>query len=93
MSKRFQRWVETWIEENVAPHANADIESSDERAARLTKKMLADAAGAGFAKPEIEEERDRVLRRIQAAISDRADFDIASYTLAWQLAQEHEDGD
>lgn len=93
MSKRFQRWIETWVEENVLPHANADIETNEARATRLTKKMLADAAAAGFPKFEIEEERERVLRQIQTAISDRTDFDPDAYRLAWQLAQENEDGD
>ena len=93
MSKRFQRWIGEWAEENVLPHANLDIESNEARAMRLTKKMLADAAAAGFSKSEIEEEKDRVLRQIQNAISDRADFDADAYRLAWQLAQENEDGD
>lgn len=93
MSKRFQRWVETWIEDNVLPHANVDIESDEARAKRLTKNMLADAAGDGFSKFEIEEERERVPRLVQAAIANRTDFDIDAYTLAWQLAMEHEDGD
>ena len=93
MSKRFQRWVETWIEDNVNPHTNADIESNEAREERLTKKMLADAAGAGFSKFEIEEERERVPRLVQAAVSDSTDFDIDTYKLAWMLAMEHPDGD
>ena len=93
MSKRFQRWVETWIEENVLPHANVDIETHAARAERLTKKMFADAAAAGFSKFEIKEEQERVPRQIHTAVADSTDFDLKSYTLAWQLAQEHEDGD
>ena len=93
MSKRFQRWVETWIEDNVLPHANTDIETDAARAERLTRKLLADAAAANFKKYEIEEERERVQRLIGAKISERTDFDIAAYMLAWQLAMEHEDGD
>ncbi len=93
MSKRFQRWVATWIEDNVLPHANVDIETDEARAKRLTKTMLADATEAGFSKLEIEEERERVPLLVQAAIAERTDFDIGAYTLAWQLAMEHEDGD
>jgi hypothetical protein len=29
MSKRFLRWVDTWIEENIPPGANPDIESHE----------------------------------------------------------------
>ena len=93
MSKRFQRWIGEWVEENVLPHANADIESNDARALRLTTKLLADAAAAGFSQFEIKEERERVPRMVHAAVADSADFDIDAYHLAWQLAQEHEDGD
>jgi hypothetical protein len=93
MSKRFQRWIAEWSEENILPHANLDIESNDARALRLTKKMLADAHAAGFPNFEIEEEKDRVLRMIQKAISERTDFDPEAYKLAWQLAFENEDGD
>lgn len=93
MSKRFQRWVETWIEDNVNPHSNTDIESNAARAERLTKNMLTEAARAGFPRFEIEEERERVLRLVQAAVADSTDFDIDTYKLAWQLAMEHPDGD
>lgn len=93
MSKRFQNWVRTWIEDNVLPHANTDIETDAARAERLTKKLLADAVAANFKTFEIEEERDRVLRQIGAAISERTDFDIDAYQLAWRLSMEHEDGD
>lgn len=93
MSKRFQNWVETWIEENVLPHANADIESHEARAERLTNGMFGDATAAGFSKFEIDEERERGSRLIQAAVSDSTDFDIDAYKLKSQLAMENEDGD
>ena len=93
MSKRFLRWVETWIEENIPPGANSDIESHEARAARLTEKLCAEAAGAGFKKFEIEEERERVLPLVQAAVADSTDFDINTYKLKSLLAMENEDGD
>lgn len=93
MSKRFQRWVETWIEENVHPHANVDIESNEARAVRLTEELFVQADAAGFSKFEIEEERKRVPRLIQAAVSDSTEFDIDAYILKSQLAMENEDGD
>ena len=60
MSKRFLRWVETWIEENIPPGANPDIESHEARAKRLSEKLFAEAAAAGFTNSETAEERQRV---------------------------------
>ena len=93
MSKRFLRWVETWIEENIPPGANSDIESHEARAKRLSEKMFAEATGAGFTSHEAEAERERVPARVLAAVSDSTDFDIDAYNLKSQLAQENEDGD
>ncbi len=93
MSKRFLRWVETWIAENVPPGANSDIESHEARAERLTEKLFTEAAAAGFSKFEVEEERKRVPPLVQAAAADSTDFDIDAYILKSQLAMENEDGD
>ncbi len=93
MSKRFLRWVETWIEENIPPGANPDIESHEARAKRLTEKLFAEAAAANFSKFETEEERDRVAPRVLAAVADSRDWDVDAYVLKSQLAQENEDGD
>src|SRR3569832_2391310 len=72
MSKRFLRWVETWIEENIPPGANPDIESHEARAERLTEKLFADAAAAGFSNFETEEERERVSPRVLVAVAGGA---------------------
>ena len=93
MSKRFLRWAETWIEENIPPGANSDIESHEARAKRLTEKLCAEAAAANFSKFEIEEERERVAPLVQAAVADSTDFDKDTYMLKSQLAMENEDGD
>lgn len=93
MSKRFLRWVETWIEDNIPPGANSDIESHAARAARLTEQLCAEAAAAGFKKFEIDEEQERVLPLVQTAVADSTDFDIDTYKLKSQLAMENEDGD
>ncbi len=93
MSKRFLRWVETWIEDNIPPGANPDIESHEARAKRLTEKLFADAAAANFSKFEIDEERERVPPLVLTAVADSTDFDIDAYHLKSQLAQENEDGD
>lgn len=93
MSKRFLRWVETWIEENIPPGANPDIESHETRAERLTDKLFAEAAAAGFSKFETEEERERIPPLVKTAVSDSTDFDVDAYILKSQLARENEDGD
>jgi len=93
MSKRFLRWVETWIEEKIPPGANPDIESHEARARRLSQTLFAEAAAAGFTTFETEEERDRVTPLVLAAVSDSRDFDIGAYDLKSRLAQENEDGD
>jgi hypothetical protein len=93
MSKRFLRWVEAWIEENIPPGANPDIESHAAKAKRLTEKLFAEAAEAGFTSLETAEERERVPPLLLAAVLDSTDFDIDAYRLKSQLAQENEDGD
>jgi len=93
MSKRFLRWAETWIEENIPPGANPDIESHESRAKRLLEKLFAVAASEGFTSVETEEERERVQPLVLAAVSDSTDFDIHAYRLKSELAQENEDGD
>jgi hypothetical protein len=93
MSKRFMRWVETWIEENIPPGANPDIESHEARAKRLTEQLFAEAAAANFSKHETDEEREQIVTRVLAAVADSTDFDIDAYHLKSQLAQENEDGD
>lgn len=93
MSKRFLRWAETWIEEHIPPGANPDIESFEARAQRLSQALFTEAAAAGFAGPEIEEERQRLAPQVLAAVSDGTDFDLDTYQLKLQLARENEDGD
>ena len=93
MSKRFQNWAETWIEDNILPGANPDIESHDARAKRLMDEMFAEAAAANFSNFETEEERKRIAPLVLAAVSDSTDFDYDTYTLKYLLAQETEDGD
>ena len=93
MSNRFLKWAESWIEENIPPGANPDVESYEARAKRLTEQMFAEAAAANFSKFETEEERKRLAPLVLAAASDSTDFDYDSYTKKFLLAQENEDGD
>jgi len=93
MSKRFLRWAETWIEENIPPGANPDIESHEARAKRMMEQMYAEAAAANFPDFETKEERERIAPLVLAAVADSTDFDINAYHLKTQLAGENEDGD
>jgi Protein of unknown function (DUF768) len=93
MSKRFLRWIEAWIEEHIPPGANPDIESHEARAERLTEQLFAEATAEGFPNAEVDEERERVPPLVLAAVSDDTDFDVDTYNLKSQLAQENEDGD
>ena len=93
MSKRFFRWAEAWIEENILPGANPDIESHEVKAKRLTGKLFAEAVTAGFTTAESEDERERIEPLLLAAVSDSTDFDIDAYRLKSELSRENEDGD
>ena len=93
MSNRFLKWANTWIEDNIPPGANPDVESYAAKAKRLTGKLYADALAAGFKSAEAEEERERIQPLVLAAASDRTDFDIDTYRLKSELARENEDGD
>ncbi len=93
MSKRFFNWAESWIEENILPGVNSDLESHDARAKRLMEEMFAEAVAANFAKPEIEEEWERLTPMVLDAASDETEFDFETFRLKYELAQEMGDGD
>ncbi|MGV8840356.1 MAG: DUF768 domain-containing protein [Bauldia sp.] len=93
MSKRFRIWVETWVEQNVVPGAHVDVESHAAAANRLSERLFAEGAAAGFSKFEIDEERKGAQRLVRTVATSGDAFDIDSYHLAWQLAMEHPDGD
>lgn len=93
MSNRFLRWAKTWIEENIPPGANPDIETHEARAKRLMDEMFAEAAAANFSKTETEEERERLAPLVLAAVSDDTEFDFDTFRLKYELAQEMGDGD
>ena len=93
MSKRFQRWAETWIEDNIPPGANPDLENYDDRAKRLMDEMYAEAAAKNFSDSETKEEREHLAPMVLDAVSDSPDFDYDAFTIKYLLAQETEDGD
>ena len=93
MSNRFLIWAEEWIDENILPGANTDVEKYEVKAKRLMKKLYAEAAEARFKEFEMKEERERIAPQILAAVSDTTDFDYDTYILKGLLAEELEDGD
>ncbi len=93
MSMRFNKWASKWIEDNILPGANPDIETFEAKAKRLLKQMNAEGAEARFKEYEIKEEQSRLAPLILDAVSDQTDFDYDVYTLKRLLAEELEDGD
>ena len=87
------RWAEAWIEENIPPGANPDIESHEARANRLIEEMFAEAAAVNFHKFEMKEEWERIAPLVLAAVSDSTEWDYDSFKLKYELAQEMGDGD
>lgn len=93
MSMRYNKWASDWIEENILPGANPDVETFEAKAKRLMKQMNAEAIEARFKDFEIKEERSRIAPLILDAVSDQTEFDYDTYTLKRLLAEELEDGD
>mgnify|MGYP003386661939 CR=1 FL=1 len=92
MSKRFQNWAKTWIEDNIIP-GNPDIESYDARARRLMDEMYAAAAAAKFSDLETAEERGHLAPLVLATVADDSEFDYDTFTLNYLLSMEMGDGD
>ena len=93
MSMRFNKWASDWIEENILPGANSDVETFEARAKRLIGEMFDEAKQAKFKKFEMKEEEDRLAPLVLRAVSDTRDFDYDVYKLKFLLAEELEDGD
>jgi hypothetical protein len=83
----------SWIEENILPGANPDVETFEDKAKRLMRQMKVEALEAKFKDFEIKEERSRIAPLVLAVVSDRTDFDIDKHILKGLLAEELEDGD
>lgn len=93
MSMRYNKWVSDWIEENILPGANPDVETFGDKAKRLMRQMKVEALEAKFKDFEIKEEQSRIVPLVLAAVSDQTDFDIDKHILKGLLAEELEDGD
>ncbi|MCW5696818.1 MAG: DUF768 domain-containing protein [Bauldia sp.] len=76
MSKRFMRFAEDWIADNVRPPLNPDLEDATSRNERITRALLDLAALSGFAQKEIEEDCHRLLPLIETATATRRDPDL-----------------
>jgi hypothetical protein len=82
MSKRFLRWIDVWIEDNVAHGDGADIESHEVRAKRFAAALLTEAAAGGFGKDEIAEEAGKVQGLITGKLASSAEFDLSTFGAA-----------
>lgn len=82
MSKRFLRWIDVWIEDNVRSGSGGDVESYTDRAVRLSEQLLEKAANEGFRTDEIDEERDKVAALIEKKLSTKPEFDISQFGTA-----------
>ena len=79
MSKRFLRWVETWIEDNVPKGDGGDIEPFAQRAKRMAEQILAEARSGGFRPDEIAEDEAKVPGLVTAKLSASYDFDLSGF--------------
>jgi hypothetical protein len=82
MSKRFLRWIDVWIEDNVASGSGGDVEAYDACATRLSQQLLTTAAGEGFQKDELDEEAAKVAGLIEKKLATKPDFDISQFGVA-----------
>ncbi len=82
MSKRFLRWIDVWIEDNVPPGDGGDIEKHEVRAQRFTDKLLTEAVAGGFPAEEIAEEAGKVHGLITAKLASTVEFDLSTFGAA-----------
>ena len=79
MSKRFLRWIETWIEDNVRSGDGGDLESFEARARRLAERLLGEAKGAGLLAGEIEQEAGKVHGLVTRKLGTPVEFDLSTF--------------
>ncbi|MCW5718606.1 MAG: DUF768 domain-containing protein [Bauldia sp.] len=82
MSKRFLRWIDAWIEDNVRHGEGGDLEPYAVRAARIAERLLADAAAGGFRQDEIDDERQKIPGLIETYLATKPEFDISGFGAA-----------
>lgn len=74
MSKRFLRWVDRWIEDNVVPGAHRDVTTTEVKAAQMAELCLAAAAGEGFLQAEIDEEVAKLKPLMAKAVNATSEY-------------------
>lgn len=79
MSKRFLRWIEAWIEDNVPIGDGGDLEPFAARAKRFAQQILTEARGQGFGAEEIAEEEAKVPGLVTARLSATVEFDLSGF--------------
>lgn len=79
MSKRFLRWIDSWIEDNVPIGDGADIEPFEQRAKRLAAEILAAANAEGFRPDEIEDEFGKVPGLLTKRLGANVEFDLSTF--------------
>jgi hypothetical protein len=82
MSKRFLRWIDLWIADNVRSGSGGDVEPFEVRAARLRDELIAEAATQGFRREEIDEEAGKVAGLIETKLATKPEFDISQFGVA-----------
>jgi hypothetical protein len=78
MSKRFVRFAEDWVADNVQPPKNPDLEDFRGRRDRIAREILDLAAKSGFAQTEIDEDAAKVPPLVEAAMQPK-DFDLEGF--------------
>ena len=66
MSKRFMRFAEQWIEDNVRP---ATMDSFEQGADAWVAQCVAEGAKGGFSAAEIQEEKANIAAKVVKALS------------------------
>jgi len=82
MSKRFLRWIDAWIEDNVRHGEGGDLEPYAVRAERIAERLLADARAGGFPQHEVDEETPKVASLIETWLATKPSFDISGFGAA-----------
>lgn len=65
MSKRFQRFIESWVERHVRP---SSMDSYERSADDLLRQCLEEGARQGFLANEVAEEKAFIAERIKSAL-------------------------
>lgn len=79
MSRRFLRWIEVWIEDNVPIGDGGDIEPFAQRAERFAAGLLDAARAQGFRPEEIADEEAKIPALIAGHLGAVVEFDLSTF--------------